>query len=198
MITASHNKEPDNGIKAIDPLGEMMDSTWEAIATSLVNQRDSDLPNFIVTLVKEQNIDLTKKSTIIIGRDTRVSSESLKAAAVFGAGILDSEVKDFGVLTTPQLHFLVASINKNPSSHVSIETYNQTFSRAFNKSWQLSNNNSLGRYTPKLKLDAANGVGALAVKEFQKYLDDNIKIDIVNDGDGKLNEKVIHTITMFF
>lgn len=135
MVTASHNKEPDNGVKAIDPLGEMMESSWEGIATSMVNQQDSDLPNFIDNLVAEQKIDLHRKSMVIVGRDTRLSSKSLVDAANFGAGLFDSEIRDFGVVTTPQLHFLVAAINKNPlSTDVSVATYNQTLSRAFNES----------------------------------------------------------------
>lgn len=37
MITASHNDEPDNGVKLVDPLGEMLEPHWEAIATKLAN-----------------------------------------------------------------------------------------------------------------------------------------------------------------
>lgn len=37
MITASHNPEDDNGIKLIDPMGEMMETDWEILATELAN-----------------------------------------------------------------------------------------------------------------------------------------------------------------
>ena len=37
MITASHNPVGDNGIKLIDPNGEMLEAAWEAVATDLVN-----------------------------------------------------------------------------------------------------------------------------------------------------------------
>jgi len=37
MITASHNDEPDNGVKLVDPHGEMLEASWEAIATKLAN-----------------------------------------------------------------------------------------------------------------------------------------------------------------
>lgn len=37
MITASHNPEDDNGVKLVDPLGEMLEMSWEKLATSLAN-----------------------------------------------------------------------------------------------------------------------------------------------------------------
>jgi phosphoacetylglucosamine mutase len=37
MITASHNPEEDNGVKLIDPMGEMLEVAWEKHATNLAN-----------------------------------------------------------------------------------------------------------------------------------------------------------------
>ncbi len=37
MITASHNPAPDNGVKLVDPAGEMLEQSWEAIATKVAN-----------------------------------------------------------------------------------------------------------------------------------------------------------------
>ena len=37
MITASHNDEPDNGVKLVDPHGEMLEASWEGVATKLAN-----------------------------------------------------------------------------------------------------------------------------------------------------------------
>jgi phosphomannomutase len=39
MITASHNPEPDNGVKLVDPHGEMLQQNWEELATRLANAR---------------------------------------------------------------------------------------------------------------------------------------------------------------
>jgi phosphoacetylglucosamine mutase len=48
-------------------------------------------------------------------------------------------------------------------------------------------------YTPKLVLDAANGVGANKVKLLIPYLENLLKIDLKNDGTtGKLNYQVRH------
>jgi phosphoacetylglucosamine mutase len=41
MITASHNPESDNGVKLIDPLGEMLQQSWEKFATRIANARYS-------------------------------------------------------------------------------------------------------------------------------------------------------------
>lgn len=37
MITASHNPEHDNGVKLVDPEGEMLEQSWEVLATELAN-----------------------------------------------------------------------------------------------------------------------------------------------------------------
>ena len=39
VITASHNPEPDNGVKLVDPMGEMMDASWEVYANQLASLR---------------------------------------------------------------------------------------------------------------------------------------------------------------
>ena len=39
MITASHNPEEDNGVKLIDPDGEMLETLWESYASLLANVR---------------------------------------------------------------------------------------------------------------------------------------------------------------
>ena len=51
MITASHNPEADNGVKLVDPLGEMLAAQWEPYATQIANASTSDLPAVISTIV---------------------------------------------------------------------------------------------------------------------------------------------------
>lgn len=37
MITASHNPVGDNGLKLVDPMGEMLAATWEKHASVIAN-----------------------------------------------------------------------------------------------------------------------------------------------------------------
>lgn len=40
MITASHNKVSDNGVKVADPSGGMLSQDWEPFADTLANAHD--------------------------------------------------------------------------------------------------------------------------------------------------------------
>ena len=39
MITASHNPTPDNGVKLVDPKGDMLEYKWEVLSTELANAK---------------------------------------------------------------------------------------------------------------------------------------------------------------
>jgi phosphoacetylglucosamine mutase len=39
MITASHNPAPDNGVKLVDPKGDMLEYKWEVLSTELANAK---------------------------------------------------------------------------------------------------------------------------------------------------------------
>ena len=43
MITASHNLGHDNGVKLVDPAGEMLEQEWEGVDTKLANCPDTKL-----------------------------------------------------------------------------------------------------------------------------------------------------------
>lgn len=71
MITASHNPECDNGIKLIDPHGEMLEQSWEDLATKLANAENEQVNSIIDEIVQTKNIDLKYPAFVFIGRDTR-------------------------------------------------------------------------------------------------------------------------------
>jgi phosphoacetylglucosamine mutase len=50
MITASHNPECDNGVKLVDPAGEMLELAWEELATQLANAPDLGLVEMLESL----------------------------------------------------------------------------------------------------------------------------------------------------
>ena len=71
MITASHNPECDNGVKLVDPLGEMMAEEWEVYATDLANAEDSDIVNAIHRILEKAGVSKDVEGKVVVGRDTR-------------------------------------------------------------------------------------------------------------------------------
>ncbi|KAJ8866062.1 hypothetical protein PR048_033586 [Dryococelus australis] len=186
MITASHNPEPDNGVKLIDPHGEMLEVKWEKIASALANASDDKLEEVLDDIVKSESINMSREGCVFIGQDTRPSSPSLARAAVAGIKVLSGLPTDFGVVTTPMLHFFVTCRNTQGAYGEATEKgYFTKLSTAFNKlcaSVKLS-----GNYKPHVFFDGANGVGAVKMKALAGYLSENLSVDIYNKGSGKLN-----------
>lgn len=186
MITASHNVGTDNGVKLVDPAGEMLEASWERIATNLANAQDANLVSTIQTIVQEQNIDMSREATVITGRDTRESSLRLFNAALAGIKALNGTINDFGIVTTPQLHYLVVCINTNGTyGNPTLAGYYTKLSEAFKLIRGERHNN--GKYVASLLFDAANGVGRIAMREFNKLLGSTLSVSIHNDGNGELN-----------
>lgn len=71
MVTASHNPEDDNGIKLIDPHGEMLTTSWEVYATELVNVIDDKLQQTINNIISKENINNEINGSVFVGADTR-------------------------------------------------------------------------------------------------------------------------------
>lgn len=72
MITASHNPQHDNGVKLIDPQGEMLEASWEGLATKLANALNiQDVCSQLTDIVLEYNISPSCTPSVLIGRDTR-------------------------------------------------------------------------------------------------------------------------------
>lgn len=129
MVTASHNPECDNGIKIADYEtngGMLISDKWEKYAEDLANSNNGweGIKQIIRNIGRNENIPIVfhsdnnktrdtsmsikTKMTIHLGRDTRSHSGHLSnlvklAAQYFGATALF----DHGVVTTPQLHFIV-------------------------------------------------------------------------------------------
>jgi len=187
MITASHNPSPDNGIKLVDPMGEMLEQTWESEATALANCSDSDLPVQLERIVTKYSIPTSVSGTVVVGRDTRLSSPALSKAVVRGVEVVGGQVLDIGVVTTPQLHYIVVATNtKGGYGDPSLVGYYAKITGAFKKFISLVGPDKKN-YTPAIMFDGANGVGAPAMKEFSSLLSEVLDVVLVNTGEGELN-----------
>lgn len=176
MITASHNPPPDNGVKIVDPLGSMLEASWERHATYLANSLPTELVPNIEALVKELNIDLAIPAKVVLGMDSRESSPRLLAATIDGIeSVPGSTYVDYGLFTTPQLHYVTRTLNDPAFGKCLEDGYFEKLADAFKaivgEDGQVD-----------ITIDSANGVGAPKVKQLLKtYLKDQISYELVNN-----------------
>lgn len=169
MVTASHNPEPDNGVKMVDPHGEMLEAAWEPVCTDVANARTPDeLLAALDAIVQRFHISLDVRPRVVYGWDTRPSSPSLVGAIVDGLQALNAEMIEGGLLTTPQLHYLVLAhntANTKDAYGTPTETgYYEKLAAAF-----LAATEGLPA-PPPLVVDCANGVGARALQGLTKHI----------------------------
>uniref|UniRef100_A0AAG5DDT6 Phosphoacetylglucosamine mutase n=1 Tax=Anopheles atroparvus TaxID=41427 RepID=A0AAG5DDT6_ANOAO len=187
MITASHNPEHDNGVKLIDPLGEMLEQRWEKLATDLVNVPDGELEAEVAKICEKEQIDNNEQAKVFVGMDTRYHSPQLSRAVVNGVLALKGTVTEFGIVTTPMLHYFVTCTNtQNAYGLPSEEGYMNKLITAFKTLRGESNEN--GNYKNQLFYDGANGVGSLKMLGFIKKLNGSVNVKVFNSN-GKINFK---------
>lgn len=189
MVTASHNPEEDNGVKLVDPMGEMVTQDWEEHATQLANADQEDLLTALKNIIEKEAINMSQEANVFVGKDTRSSSVSLSQAVLDGVSALGGHSKDYGLVTTPQLHYMVCCQNtQGKYGEATVEGYYTKFCQAF---IQLTKNTSNRTDDQKhLCLDGANGIGALKVREMESHLKKELQISLNNDGSkGRLNHQ---------
>ncbi|KAM4059588.1 phosphoglucomutase/phosphomannomutase, alpha/beta/alpha domain I [Hirsutella rhossiliensis] len=183
MVTASHNPAADNGVKIVDPMGEMLEQEWEAYATHLVNcPSDQALLDTYKALAAQLKIDTGALARVVYGRDTRPSGHRLVAALADALDATNTDHTDYKILTTPQLHYLTRCVNTEgtPKSygHASEAGYYQKFSDAFVRALR-------GRKIQgQLTVDCANGVGGPKLSELLKVIPKDVTgfdVKVVND-----------------
>lgn len=200
MITASHNPPQDNGVKLVDPMGEMLENSWEAHSTELANAKtDEELVQIYERLQSELKIAPDTPARVIFGRDTRPSGTKLVESLVDALIDSETEYKDYGFLTTPQLHYLTRCANTegtaNSYGEVSEQGYYKKLADAFVRA------NEGKKFDGSLTVDCANGVGGPKLAEFMKYLPrGTLEIKIINDDILKaeaLNHDVSQILQIF-
>ncbi|KAJ4728761.1 Phosphoacetylglucosamine mutase [Melia azedarach] len=194
MITASHNKVSDNGVKIADPSGGMLSQDWEPFADQLANAPDPEtLVSLISEFVKKEKItfDRAHPAEILLGRDTRPSGESLLEAAKKGiSSIVGAVSYDMGILTTPQMHWMVRARNKGLKATES-EYFEQLLSSFGCLMDLIPNKSNINEIEDRLIVDGANGVGGEKLEVIKKNLN-GLVIEVLNSGKegGVLNEGV--------
>eukprot|EP00743_Colponemidia_sp_Colp-15_P003176 GILK01003431.1.p1 GENE.GILK01003431.1~~GILK01003431.1.p1 ORF type:complete len:555 (+),score=104.65 GILK01003431.1:63-1727(+) len=196
MVTASHNPVQDNGVKIVDPDGEMLATEWEAYAVAIANA--PNIVEAVEELARRVGLDVptlrhgasTFCGRVVVGKDTRPSSEALTEAVKEAVVALGAEVIDCGLQTTPQLHFVVRTTNNpRPDLEATERQYYVCVSEGYKRLVH-----GLHATEPRsLILDCADGVGGQKAKLLAEYLGGYLHLDIKNDGtsaDADLNEGV--------
>ncbi|CAM1507102.1 Fc.00g067430.m01.CDS01 [Cosmosporella sp. VM-42] len=192
MITASHNPAVDNGVKIVDPMGEMLEQDWEAYATKLVNcPSDQDLLDTYKALAQQLKIDLNASGRVVYGRDTRPSGHKLVTALADSFEATNTKYTDYKILTTPQLHYLTRCINTEgtPKAYgkVSEAGYYEKLSEAFVRALRGK------KIQGQLVVDCANGVGGPKLSELLKILPKDVTgFDVKVANDDVLRPEVLN------
>lgn len=194
MVTASHNPPEDNGFKTIEPKGEMLPHSWESYATSIANSVNENgysqfEENFlsIVDEIFKDGIITANDLKIIVGRDTRESGiEFVKFLHEFFTSLTKLDPKtvivlDYGIVTTPQLHFIVRkhTIAKELNQMDLTKEYFDSFFLPFITLLSQVHSQKL----TKLVIDCANGVGALQLEKLLPLYEKHspfLKLELIN------------------
>jgi phosphoacetylglucosamine mutase len=95
-------------------MGDMLKQSWEAWAIEIANA--TDVVSTILKIVKEESIDLSADANVVVARDTRPSGEVLVASLIDGVNSMSGNITDFGLMTTPQLHYVIRCLNTHNTS----------------------------------------------------------------------------------
>eukprot|EP00741_Cyanophora_paradoxa_P007748 tig00001206_g7496.t1 len=186
MITASHNPACDNGAKLIDVSGEMLESSWESVATAICNAENDALPDTLRRVAAELNLDLLAPSTVFLARDNRTTGAHFLELVRAGVELTSAKAVSFEQLTTPQLHLIVQETNLNGGKIFNEDDYYSKLASAFKRLISLRPSASQDHWENSLVIDCANGVGGVKISRLAKEIADVLKVEVRNCGDGAM------------
>lgn len=113
------------------------------------------------------------------------SGPALVAALKDGLDVVSSKYTDYGILTTPQLHYIIRAHNTQGTPN----DYGTPSELGYYEKLGKAYNTMLGGYNKSynITVDAANGVGGPKVQELSKYLGGLVDITVVNDKSDQPN-----------
>ena len=199
MITASHNPPDDNGVKLVDPMGEMLEGSWETYATILANApSDQKLVEAYDKLTSDLKINSEIKARVVFARDTRASGPRLVSALLASLEATSTENTDYKLLTTPQLHYITRCLNTKGTPY----DYGIPTEQGYYEKMATSFKAAIGgrKIQGPVTVDCANGVGGPKLRELIKYLpsssEGGIDIKVVND-DVVKPERLNHQVSFY-
>lgn len=184
MITASHNTPCDNGVKIVEPNGAMLDQNWEPLATEIANKASlssiQDFEKYLTHKLSEFTLNTSYQPILVVGRDSRESGPHLLECLIASAKtIMKAKIIDYGLLTTPQLHFLTNETNINNSDNVPESEYYTYFLNAWSNITKL--HNVIEIFSSTLTIDAANGIGGPKMQEMLKSWSAAKQVTLINN-----------------
>lgn len=162
----------------------MLESSWEAYATTLANARDDEqLVQAYNQLVKTLRVNLDAPARVVYARDTRASGSRLVECLTEALKATNTQYTDFKLATTPQLHYYVRCINTKGTQ----EEYGEPTEDGYYEKLATAFKQVMENVKPRggVIVDCANGVGGPKLRTLLKYLpgkaEGGLDIKIVND-----------------
>ena len=184
MVTASHNDEPDNGVKICESGGDMMAEAWESHAAALANAESTDAALEIVTALAEaEGFAPDAPAEVYVAMDSRPSSSRLAELVVRGVEAMGGTVHSYGLMTTPQLHHCVRVRNAARVDGGAPPPEQGYFDQLVRAYQMVTANRSQGAVV----VDCSKGVGAPKLLVLAERLAEMLEIERRNV-DGRVNE----------
>lgn len=136
-------------------------------------------------IVNKFKISPNLPARIVVARDTRPSGEDLIHAVkdgCYAAGTKEDDTKDLGILTTPQLHYVVRCLNTAEFPDAYGEPTEKGYYTKISEAFKIAM--KFKKSTGMVVVDCANGVGGPKFAELMKRLpsavEGGIDIKLIN------------------